>query len=224
VRAFPSLFAAALGVVSMTVQAAQMSHSPDPIEINLTPSAEAADHYRVGDHVGLALVVSCKNVPSGFSVYLVLHPLMGDALVTPSGGKLRLQGLSFNGNASPVFDGDGGLFQIGAANYPRHLQISQPALESMAGLLLGPEKAKPVAEAFGPQGITLALGFLASLGRGGDRQEKAFFSFVLPRLPNAYDGVLISPVLMREGEKENEYRIAFSSSEMHSLRIAVASQ
>ena len=217
------LLAGVLGVLAATV-VAETPADPQRMDISLVPIEGGPGPYKVGSTVALTVLISCSNVPRGYSVYFVLHPLQGDAFVTRSGGRLSLSGFDVNAEAGPLENSDGGPFGIDPANYPRLLVIPPEALQSLAVQLVGAEKAGILTAAIGPEGLRLDLAFLAALGHGGDRHEKAFLSFRLPKTEETYDSVLMTPLLIRPEVKDGEYRILYRSNEMHSLRIAVVNE
>lgn len=201
---------------------AGQGNDSENLEIGISFDRADSAPRRIGNIVAGKVLISHRNAPSGTSVYLMVHPLKGDALLTPEGVAISLTGLNINLVANFQSESDGGIFRIDRANYPEELLIPPPALKKLAGELLDEEPAKAVSAAFGPQGLRLVLGFLASLGRGGSGREQAFFSFTLPRLEHSYDGVLITPVLMSY-EADGQQRIVFRSAQMHSLKIMVTS-
>jgi hypothetical protein len=192
------------------------------VEIGISLNSADSLPRRIGSTVGCRVLISYRNAPSGSSVYLTLHPLKGDALLTPEGITVRSTGLEMDFVASLQTESDGGVFRIDRANYPEELLIPASALETLAGQMWDKESAKSASAAFGPQGLRLVLGFLSSLGRGGEGHERAFFSFTLPSLEHAYDGVLITPMLITY-ELDGRRRIVFNSGQMRSLKIRVIS-
>lgn len=214
---------ACANIASAEAPNGEARNDQDQMEIGLTFAGGDSGPHKVGSVVAGTLLISYKKAPSGSSVYLTLHPLNGDAMVTPEGVGIRATDVTLDVDlvASLQGDSDGGPFRIGRANHPDELLIPASALETLAGQVSDKETAKAVVAAFGPQGLRLILGFLASLGRGGDGHEQAFFSFVLPRLQYPYDGVLITPMLLSY-EADDQSRIVFRSRQMHSLKISVA--
>jgi hypothetical protein len=204
-----------------TPDAGARSGSSGP-EIGISFESADSGPRRIGTMVAGKMSISYKNAPSGTSVYLMVHPLKGDALLTPEGATIHSTGLEMDFVTNLEANSDGGLFRIDRANYPEELLIPPSALGTLASKLWDAESAKAIAAAFGPQGLRMVLGFLTSLGRGGDGREQAFFSFMLPKLEHSYDGVLITPILISY-EKDGRQRIVFRSGQMHSLKISVNS-
>jgi hypothetical protein len=203
-------------------QDAQAANDISKIEVGISFEGADAGPHKIGEMVAGNLLISYKNVPSGVSLYLAVHPLRGNALVTPEGATIAPIELNLNLTATLQTDSDGGVFQIGRANYPAELLIPTSKLEALASKVWDSESVKAISAAFGPQGLRLVLGFLASLGRGGDGHEQAYFSFMLPKLEHPYDSVLITPMLLSY-ETNGEQRILFRSGQMHSLKLSVTS-
>lgn len=201
---------------------AQTGDDVSKIEVAISFDGADAGPHKIGEAIAGNLLISYKSVPSGTSLYLAVHPLRGNALVTPVGVTIGPLELNLNLTATLQTDSDGGLFRIDKANYPAELLIPTPKLEALASKVWDSESVKAISAAFGPQGLRLVVGFLSSLGRGGNGQEQAFFSFMLPKLEYRYDGVLITPMLLSY-ETNGEQRILFRSGQMHSLKINVSS-
>lgn len=200
----------------------QAGNDVSKIEIAISFDGADARPHKIGETIERNLLISYKNVPPGASLYLAVHPLRGNALVTPEGVTIGPLELNLNLTATLQTDSDRGLFQIDKANYPVELLIPTPKLETLASRVWDAESVEAISAAFGPEGLRLVLGFLASLGRGGNGHEQAFFSFMLPKLAHPYDSVLITPMVLSY-EADGEQRILFRSGQMHSLKISVNS-
>jgi hypothetical protein len=203
-------------------QDADATKESDKAEISMSFDKADSEARKIGDTIVAKLLISSQNVPSGASVYLAVLPLVGDALLTPEGGTLHATGLNFSLVANLQLGGEGGVFRIDRANYPEALLISSSDLETLAGRIWAAPTAKAICATFGAEGLKLVIGFLASFGRGGDGNEQAYFSFTLPTLEHHYDGVLLTPMLVRY-EADGEQKIVFHSAGMHSLKISVSS-
>ncbi len=198
---------------------------PGPVEIRIALAEDGAAPYHVGDKLELALWLLCHNVPSGYAVYLVLNPMVGDEVLMPEGGTITMSNLTLAFNVNGLRESDGGPYHVGPAHFPLELHLGPEILTKLAVQVFKDEKVgTQLAQAYGPEGLSVIFGFLAFVGPGGDHREKARFSFTAPQLEHPYDGILLTPVLMRDGEESGERRILFRNAEMHSLRLAVAAR